>query len=436
MVKIAAAALLATGVAAREHWAVIVAGSNSYSNYRHQADACHAYQVAKANGVAEDHIIMMAYDDIANSGSNPFPGKLYNKPDPTGPGVDVYEGCNIDYKGSDVTPQKFMDVLTGSASTSDGKKLGSTSEDNVFIFFSDHGAPGLIAFPGSAGVLHKADLQSTLQTMSDNKMFNKLTFYLESCESGSMFEDMSIPGVYALSASNPTESSWGSYCGSEAKVNGKSINSCLGDLFSVNWMEEADASDMTSESLEDNFGIVKTKTDRSAVMQWGDTTYTDDKMSEFIGNLDLLGASASEDPSKSAVNARQVDLERLYSMYTAATTSADRLKIGQELQQELNAQLAVDMIHSKFLSLVYPGDDAKQEAMRTDKVKPALRDCEVRVHNAFMNYAAEHFDANTGFALQFHQVVVNVCADHAQANGPISQLEGAVKDACAEGIVV
>jgi legumain len=272
--------------------------------------------------------------------------------------------------------------------------------------------------------------------MYDNKMFNKLTMYLETCESGSMFEDMSIPGVYALSASNPTESSWGSYCGSEAQVNGKSINSCLGDLFSVNWMEEADASDMTTESLDENFNIVKTKTDRSQVMQWGDESFTSDKMSEFIGNLDLMGASASEDPSKSAVNARQVDLARLYSMYVEATTSADRLKIGQELQQELNAQLAVDMIHSKFLNLVYPGDEAKQEAMRTDRVKPALRDCEVRVHNAFMNYGAQHFDANSGFALQFHQVVVNVCADQAQSNGPISNLEGAVKDACAEGIVV
>jgi len=420
-------------VAAREHWAVIVAGSNSYSNYRHQADACHAYQIAKTKGVPEDHIIMMAYDDIANSPSNPFPGKLYNKPDPSGPGVDVYEGCNIDYKGADVTPQNFMDVLTGKAS---GKKLESTSEDNVFIFFSDHGAPGLIAFPGSAGVLHKADLQSTFQTMSDNKMFNKLTMYLETCESGSMFEDMSIPGIYALSASNPTESSWGSYCGSEAVVNGKSINSCLGDLFSVNWMEDADVADTTSESLQDNFGIVKTKTDRSQVMQWGDTTYTDDKMSEFIGNLDLLAASASEDPSKSAVNARQIDLQRLYSMYAAATTSAERLRIGQELQQELNTQLAVDMIHNKFLDLVYTGDEAKQESMRTDKVKPSLRDCELRVHNAFQTYAAEHFDANTGFALQFHQIVVNVCADQAQANGPISKLEGAVKDACAEGIIV
>merc|ERR1719261_661957 len=114
-----------------------------------------------------------------------------------------------------------------------------------------------------------------------------------------MFEDMSIPGIYALSASNPTESSWGSYCGTEAKVNGKSIGSCLGDLFSVSWMEDADAVDTTKESLEENFQTVKTATSRSEVMQWGDTTYTDDKMSEFIGNLDLMGASASKDPAKS-----------------------------------------------------------------------------------------------------------------------------------------
>merc|ERR1712070_794723 len=127
---------------------------------------------------------------------------------------------------------------------------------------------------------------TTLQTMSDNKMFNKLTFYLETCESGSMFQDMNIPGVYALSAANPTESSWGSYCGSEAQVNGKSINSCLGDLFSVSWMEDADAVDTTKESLEANFQTVKTAPPQSEVMQWGDVTYTDDKMSEFIGNLD------------------------------------------------------------------------------------------------------------------------------------------------------
>jgi len=37
----------------------------------------------------------MAYDDIRNNKSNPFKGKMFNKPD----GVDVAEGLKIDYSG-------------------------------------------------------------------------------------------------------------------------------------------------------------------------------------------------------------------------------------------------------------------------------------------------------------------------------------------------
>merc|ERR1719284_177333 len=122
-------------------------------NYRHQADACHAYQLVRSKGMAAENIIMMAYDDIANNKLNPLPGKLFNKPDPTGPGKDVYEGCQIDYHNMTVTPTNFLGVLRGNAS---GKVLRSTAEDNVFVFFSDHGAPGLIAFPN--GELHKVQL--------------------------------------------------------------------------------------------------------------------------------------------------------------------------------------------------------------------------------------------------------------------------------------
>merc|ERR1719262_699211 len=113
-------------------------------------------------------------------------------------------------------------------------------------------------------------------TMHEKNMYKKLTFYLETCESGSMFQGMTTPGVYGLSASSPSESSWGTYCGSDAKVDGKSINSCLGDLFSVSWMEDSDAVDITQESLNDQFGTVKTATSKSAVMQWGDLTFQSD----------------------------------------------------------------------------------------------------------------------------------------------------------------
>ena len=107
------------GAAAAEHWAVIVAGSAGYGNYRHQADACHAYQVVTAGGIKPENVILLAVDDIANNDENPVPGKLFNKPTPKGtPGVDVYDGCVIDYSGEEVTPETFTKVLTGQG---DGK---------------------------------------------------------------------------------------------------------------------------------------------------------------------------------------------------------------------------------------------------------------------------------------------------------------------------
>jgi legumain len=78
--------------------------------------------------------------------------------------------------------------------------------------------------------------------MFDKKMYKEMTVYIEACESGSMFEKI-LPAdknIYALSASNSKESSWGTYCMPDDVVDGKNIGSCLGDLFSVNWMEDAD----------------------------------------------------------------------------------------------------------------------------------------------------------------------------------------------------
>jgi legumain len=86
---------------------VIAAGSNGYQNYRHQADACHAYTVAIANGIPADHIVLMMFDDIANNEGNPFPGKLFNTID----GQDVYAACNLDYTGKQVHGGDFFAIL-------------------------------------------------------------------------------------------------------------------------------------------------------------------------------------------------------------------------------------------------------------------------------------------------------------------------------------
>ena len=111
--KLGSIALIALllGVCSCANWAVLVAGSNTWFNYRHQADVFHAYQMLLQKNFDPSKIIVFAYDDIANNSRNPFPGQMFNKPSYNDVGVNVYAGVKIDYKGSDVTPTMFLNVL-------------------------------------------------------------------------------------------------------------------------------------------------------------------------------------------------------------------------------------------------------------------------------------------------------------------------------------
>ena len=347
--------------AKKSHYAVLVAGSNGYWNYRHQADIFHAYHVLRNNGMPAENIIVFAYDDIANNHQNPFPGKVFNKPS-QGPGQDYYEGVHIDYKGADVNPEVFLAVITGDAEKvkgrGSGKVLTSGLNDNVFMNFSDHGATGLIAFP--SGELYADQLNNAFKTMFEKKMYNQLVFYLEACESGSMFNNI-LPEnirVYASSAANPYESSWGCYCGAEAMVEGKNIQSCLGDLYSVVWMEDSDLQ-AQSETIKDQFKVILEKTNMSHPMEWGDKTFEDkEAITDFQGNTDstedsynyftklmnMFNIHKKKDMNKireeqryldlvkksSVVNSRDIKLQYLYARAREENTMEIQDLIAQE----------------------------------------------------------------------------------------------------------
>jgi legumain len=269
------------------HWAVLVAGSNSFWNYRHQSDVFHAYQTLIKKGLSPNNIILMAYDDIANSSENPIKGKVYNKPDPHGPGEDVYENIKIDYKGKDVNAKNFINIITGNKkdiSGGNGRVLESKSSDNVFIYFSDHGSVGFVAFPNSE--LYADILNNALNKMNDQKMYKKLVFYLEACESGSMFENIlrNDIRVYATTAANSNESSYATYCGPDDTVNGISIGSCLGDEYSVNWIENTEKTETNEdETLSQQYNIVKLKTTQSHVEHFGDLSFMNETINDFEG---------------------------------------------------------------------------------------------------------------------------------------------------------
>ena len=118
----------------------------------------------------------------------------------------------IDWKGKDVTPDNFAKILEGSSDGAVGKQgkvLTSTKEDNVFVYFCDHGGVGIIGFPETT--MHANALISALKTSYENGRFKQMVFYLEACESGSMFQHLlpkDLP-IFAVTAANAKESSWG-----------------------------------------------------------------------------------------------------------------------------------------------------------------------------------------------------------------------------------
>ena len=160
---------------------MIAAGSKTYTNYRHQADACHAYQIALKNGIPKENIILMMEDDVAHSDANPFPGKLFNRPTAVGEaGVDVYAGCSPTYTGAVVTAQLFLDVLTG---TMNGKGkatkvLESGAGDFIFLYFADHGGGRMVEFPNGPR-LDALEFTDALRTMHSKQMYTKMLVYFE-----------------------------------------------------------------------------------------------------------------------------------------------------------------------------------------------------------------------------------------------------------------
>jgi len=210
--------------------------------------------------------------------------------------------------------------------------LGSTSKSKVFINFVDHGGVGLIGF--GTQVMHVTQLAAALKTMHTKGMYKELVFYLEACESGSMFPEGTLqPGMYATTAANAKESSWGTYCGSDDMVDGKSIGSCLGDLYSVNWMQDSDKA-TSGETLEEQFTNVKKLTSKSHVLEFGDKDVAAEPLVDFQGDSNAARvatlSSATKDADlllRSSMDARDAEVASAYQrfMTTGSAAAADEL---------------------------------------------------------------------------------------------------------------
>jgi len=270
-------------IANADDFAVLVAGSNGYYNYRHQADIAHAYQVlTKEGGIPAENIITMMYDDVAHSDENPIQGNLINHIN----GTNVYMGKDvIDYRKEECNADNVLGVLNGTAK---GKTLKSTSEDNVFFYFADHGAAGLVAMP-VGDPLYAVDFLKTIHWMHDNHKYKQMVIYIEACESGSMLENLPNDiNIFGTTAARDNESSYATYFD-------KSRGTYLGDEYSVSWMEDSDrmySSKDTQETLQTQFLHVKKNVNQSHPQEFGSRAIRHEQVRVYQGNATEIEGSS------------------------------------------------------------------------------------------------------------------------------------------------
>merc|ERR1711870_159778 len=251
--------------------------------------------------------------------------------------------------------------------------------------------------------------------MQSKNLFKEMVFYMEACESGSMFPKLATDSkVLAVTAANYKESSYGTYCGSAAKVNGKSIGSCLGDLFSVSWMEDSDKGDLASETLKDQIARVTQLTNKSHVMVFGDKSFESEPIGDFETGLQIPRDDA-DSLGRNDYDVRDIPLKQAYWEWEHAETPAEKDAAAKKMEQITLARMMDEAIFSGIVKEAC--SDANmigcENYFLTSRSPLEDLSCHKRLTDTVHEKCPPRADHNpggwNGFNMQYSQVLVNLC---------------------------
>ena len=208
-------------------------------------------------------------------------------------------------------------------------------------------------------------------------------------------------------------------------VNGKSMNTCLGDLYSVNWMEDSDSKTGLGSRLGDQFVKVKKETNKSHTMEYGTQSWKwGDLVSDFqTSDLDKATATATAtakattDVPKDAVDSRDIELLLAFYKYlrTAPSDPADRTAAAKALLTQVQHREESDKIYASVFSSVQASREL--EAVSVEE--------KVSCERAVIDAAEEHCGAFSDYSLKFTAPLIALCKSHS-----VSDMVASLKSTC------
>lgn len=186
-----------------DRWALLVAGSDTWQDYRHQADVLAMYWTLKYCGYDDDHIILVEENNLAYNIQNPVKGNVHNSVG----GFNLYNNAYIDYQLSQLKTSDIGDILCGNARESLSKVLHSDGDDDVFVFWCGHGETDVLKF-GQRNI-YASEVNDWLTRMENDNKYRKLLFVVETCYAGSVAQYCSShKRTLFITAANSVERSY------------------------------------------------------------------------------------------------------------------------------------------------------------------------------------------------------------------------------------
>ena len=251
-----------------ERWALLIAASKGWANYRFQSDVFAMYQLLKQHGYQDDHIVLICEDDVARNPKNSHPGELRI----SDTGANLYDDDAIDYRLNAIAPDDIGYILQGRYSDHLPHVLHPDADDNILVFWSSHGAPGYLDF-GSSSLMFYDKIRDILA----NTPHRKLLFAVEACYSGGLGKACEgLPGCLFITAANPYETS-------HADVWSDEVGVYLSNGFTRGLQEAIDTN--PAISLRDLYYTLARNTSGSHVKVYNTPNYGNvysNTMSEFL----------------------------------------------------------------------------------------------------------------------------------------------------------
>ena len=344
--------LLATAYSGR--YAGLYAGSNGWGNYRHQADIFTIYTKLIENGWKTSEIKLMCYDDTARDQLNPFQGQIFHETSHT---TNVYPGTEkVDVKGEDMTAQNFYKAIS---------EAPTTTDDYVFIYYDNHGGPGILNTPILFSWISPEDLNAALTALQSKA--KKILFGIEACYSGSVAQEFTAKNLGTITAANAEESSY-------AAVYDSQLGTYLTNEFTNYWIDEM--FNNPTQTVGHLYETLKAQTQGSHVCWYGEEGVKDLKCELFWGKSN---SNTRREPKNVDIVPQRV----------ATLQYLEHVKLHGTPEERSKARSTLLQMHTRSEKLEIILDALIAQLKATDEVRKPTSE---KLPKGYLNVLSEFFE--------------------------------------------